>query len=320
MATRIDMPPRAAESAVPLAAPAVHRGAGELSDTSAAQLDALLPQEMARRAELLGVRKANLPVVSTTALGVLAGAFIALGAVFSTTVVAGAESVPYGIRQLLAGLVFTLGLILVVVGGAELFTGNAMLVMAWAGRKLPGRRLLANWAIVYAANLVGAVATASLVFVSGQFAHGEGAVGATALAIAERKVALGLTQAVALGTLCNALVCLAVWLGFSARSTTDRVVATIPPVAAFVAAGFEHSVANMYFLPYALFIKAFAPASFWAAIGKTPADFGDLTWTAALWSNLLPVTLGNVIGGGVMVAGVYWFVYLRARPDRRPGT
>ena len=315
MPTFTDDPPRAIEPQLVAPAPTVPRALPDQVDgAERPQLDALLPPDMARQAELIGVRKAHLPVVSTAALGVLAGAFIALGAVFSTTVIAGAESLPYGVRQLLAGVTFTLGLILVVVGGAELFTGNAMLVMAWAGRKVEGRRLLANWSLVYVANLAGAVATAALVFLSGQFTNGDGAVGAAALAIAERKATLDFTQAVALGTLCNALVCLAVWLGFSARSTTDRVIATIPPVAAFVAAGFEHSVANMYFLPFALFIKAYAPASFWAAIGKTPADFGNLTWSAAVWSNLVPVTLGNVIGGGVMVAGVYWFVYLRGQP------
>ena len=314
MPTFTDDPPRAIEPLLVPPALTVPRALPDQVDgAERPQLDALLPPDMARQAELIGVRKAHLPVVSTAALGVLAGAFIALGAVFSTTVIAGAESLPYGVRQLLAGVTFTLGLILVVVGGAELFTGNAMLVMAWAGRKVAGRRLLANWALVYAANLAGAVATAALVFLSGQFTNGHGAVGAAALAIAERKATLDFTQAVALGTLCNALVCLAVWLGLSARSTTDRVIATIPPVAAFVAAGFEHSVANMYFLPFALLIKAYAPASFWAAIGKTPADFGDLTWSAAVWSNLVPVTLGNVIGGGVMVAGVYWFVYLRGQ-------
>jgi formate/nitrite transporter len=287
---------------------------GEVVPTTVASgLDALLPPDMALRAEKVGVRKAHLPVAATSALGVLAGAFIALGGVFSTTVVAGAADVPYGIRQLLAGLTFSLGLVLVLVGGAELFTGNTMLVMAWAGRKLRSRSVVANWALVYAANFVGAVATAALVFMSGQFANGNGSVGAAALAIAERKLELGFIQAVALGMLCNALVCLAVWLGFSARSTTDRVVSTIPPVAAFVAAGFEHSVANMYFLPIALFIKAWAPQSFWLAIGKSPADFADLTWARFLAANLAPVTLGNVIGGGVMVAGVYWFVYLRRR-------
>lgn len=279
-------------------------------------LDALPPLEMAERAEALGVKKAHLPLASTLVLGVLGGAFIGLGAMFATTVVAGGGAMPYGVRQLLAGLVFSLGLILVLVGGAELFTGSTLLVMAAAARRITVRRLLANWALVWGANLAGGIATAALVFLSAQYRNGDGAVGAAALATAAHKVELGFVQAVAAGILCNALVCLAVWLSFSARSTADRVLAIVPPVAAFVAAGFEHSVANMYYLPLALGIKAWAPAEFWTAIGRVPADYPALTVGHALGANLLPVTLGNIIGGGLMVAGVYWFVYLRPRPAR----
>jgi formate transporter FocA len=275
--------------------------------------DALLPVEMAAKAEQLGVKKAHMHLVSMFVLAVLAGAFIALGAIFSTTAAAGASGVlPYGVTRLLAGLVFALGLILVVVGGAELFTGNNLIVMAWASRKVSTTLLLKNWLVVYAGNFVGALATAGLMFLSGQFAFGRGAVGAAALSIASAKVTLGFTQAVALGILCNALVCLAVWLTFSARTTTDRVLVVIPPIAAFVAAGFEHSVANMYFIPIALFIKAGAPASFWSAIGQTAVEFSALTWQSFLLANLLPVTLGNIIGGAVLVGAVYWFVYLRS--------
>jgi formate/nitrite transporter len=247
-------------------------------------------------------------------LAVLAGAFIAMGAVFATTVAAGAGSLPYGIVRLLAGLVFSLGLILVIVGGAELFTGNNLIVMAWASRKVSTPLLLKNWAIVYAGNFVGALGTAVLVFVGGQYAFGQGTVGAAALATANLKAGLDFWPALALGILCNALVCLAVWLTFSARTTTDRILAIIPPIAAFVAAGFEHSIANMYFIPIGLLIKAGAPAAFWAAIGKTAADFANLTWANFFFRNLLPVTLGNIIGGTVLVGAVYWFVYLRQLP------
>jgi formate transporter FocA len=281
--------------------------------------DALLPAEMATRAEQLGVKKAHLNLLSMFVLSVLAGAFIALGAIFSTTVVAGAgEALPYGVTRLLAGLVFSLGLILVVIGGAELFTGNNLIVMAWASRKVSTRLLLKNWLIVYAGNFLGAVATAGLMYFSGQYAFGSGAVGAAALATANAKVGLGFAQAVALGILCNALVCLAVWLTFSARTTTDRILAIVPPITAFVAAGFEHSIANMYFIPIALFIKAGAAEAFWANIGRTATDFPNLTWGRFLWGNLLPVTLGNVIGGAVLVGAVYWFVYLRAKAPSAP--
>ena len=274
-------------------------------------LDALLPPEMATKAEQVGVKKAHLSTLSTFVLAVLAGAFIALGAIFSTTVVAGTAGLPYGLVRVLAGLVFSLGLILVLVGGAELFTGNNLVVMAWASGKVSTRLLAQNWAVVYFGNFVGSVATAILLYWSGQYSFGQGAVGAAALATANAKVGLGFGQAMVLGILCNALVCLAVWLTFSARTTTDRILAIVPPITAFVAAGFEHSIANMYFVPVALFIKGGAPASFWTAIGKTAADYPNLTWNRFLVNNLLPVTIGNIIGGALLVGVVYWFVYLR---------
>lgn len=276
------------------------------------QIDALLPAAMATKAEQVGVKKAHLDGISMFVLAVLAGAFIALGAVFATTVVAGAgDALPYGVTRLLAGLVFSLGLILVIVGGAELFTGNNLIVMAWANRKVSTALLLRNWVIVYLGNFVGSIGTAALVHFSGQFAFGKGAIGAAALATASGKVELGFLQAIALGILCNTLVCLAVWMTFSARTTTDKVLAIIPPISAFVAAGFEHSVANMYFIPVGLFIKAGAPTSFWASIGTSAVDYPGLTWGGFLFNNLLPVTIGNIIGGAILVGAVYWFVYLR---------
>jgi formate transporter FocA len=280
--------------------------------TTHAEFDALLPPQIAVRAEEVGVAKANRDATTTFVLAVLAGAFIALGAVFATTVSAGSAGVvPYGVARLLAGVVFSLGLILVIVGGAELFTGNTLIVMAWASGRLPVTGMLGNWAIVFAGNLVGALATALVVYVAQQHTFGQGAVGVNALAIAHAKVQLGFAQAVALGMLCNALVCLAVWLSLSARSTSDRILAILFPIAAFVAAGFEHSVANMYFIPIALLIKDFASADFWTAIAQTPAQYAALTWSAFLVRNLVAVTLGNVIGGAGMVGAVYWFVFLR---------
>ncbi len=285
-----------------------------LSDTpNGFQLDALLPAEMAVKAEQIGVKKAHLPALSMFVLAVLAGAFIALGAIFSTTVAAGAASWPYGLVRLLAGLVFSLGLILVVIGGAELFTGNNLIVMAWASGKVSAARLLKNWVIVYLGNFVGALATAVLAYASGQFTFGQGSVGAAALATANAKVGLEFWPALVLGILCNALVCLAVWLTFSARTTTDRILAIVPPITAFVAAGYEHSIANMYFIPIGLLIKAGAPAAFWAAIGQTAGDYAQLTWANFFIRNLLPVTIGNIIGGAGLVGAVYWFVYLRPR-------
>ncbi len=287
------------------------------------RIDALLPQEMASRAEYLGALKAQMPFLKTFMLAILAGAFIALGAIFATTVSAGSSSiitpdgaasysasVPYGVGRLLAGLVFSLGLILVVVGGAELFTGNNLIVMAWASGKVTVLGLLRNWVIVYIGNFVGAVATAGLMFLTRQYTFGANAIGISALKTAVAKCDLTFIQALALGILCNALVCMAVWLTYSARSTIDKILAIIFPITAFVAAGFEHSVANMYFIPFGLFVKDFDPA-FIATVSKQVPHLDKLTWPAFLFGNLLPVTIGNIIGGAVLVAAVYWAIFLR---------
>jgi formate/nitrite transporter len=293
---------------------------------SEVRIDALLPQEMATRAEYLGVRKAEMPFIKVFMLSVLAGAFISLGAIFATTVGAGGMAVastdgtiafntglPYGITRLLMGFVFSLGLILVVVGGAELFTGNNLIVMAWANGKVTGRALLRNWAIVYLGNFVGSIGTVILMFFTRQYTFGANSVGITALKIGVAKVEFTFLQAMALGILCNALVCLAVWLTYSARSTLDKILAILFPITAFVAAGFEHSIANMYFIPYALFIKDFDP-NFVSTVSDKVAHLDLLTWQAFLFSNLIPVTIGNIIGGAVLVAAVYWAIFLR--PDR----
>jgi formate transporter len=222
---------------------------------------------------------------------------------------------PYGLMRLLIGLAFSLGLILVIVGGAELFTGNNMIVMAWASGKVATRALLLNWVVAFAGNFVGAFLTAGLMFYTAQYTFGAGAVGLAALSTANTKAGLAFVPALTLGIMCNALVCLAVWMCYGARTTVDRILTIVPPVTAFVAAGFEHCIANIYFIPMGLFIRAGAPESFWASIGKTATDFPDLTWGNFFFGNLLPVTIGNIIGGSVMVAAVYWFVYLRKRGD-----
>ncbi len=273
--------------------------------------DALLPPEMAAKAEQVGLNKVKIDPLRLLALAVLAGAFISLGAIFATNTLVGGEALPYGVQRLLAGLTFSLGLILVVVGGAELFTGNVLIIMAFANRRLRVRDLLYNWTIVYTGNLLGALGTAVLLFLSNQFLLARGQVGLTALQIAQAKCSLSFGAAVFLGVLCNVLVCLAVWLCFSARTTSDKILAIIPPITAFVACGFEHSIANMYFIPIGLFLKAAAPASFWDLVGRQAGDFAQLTWSNFLWANLIPVTLGNLLGGAFLVGLVYWFVYLR---------
>ena len=273
-------------------------------------LDALLPADIAKCAEAVGARKCQLPFWPLLTLAILAGAFIALGAIFSTTVSAGtAGHLPFGVARLLAGLVFCLGLILVIVGGAELFTGNTLISMAWASGTVSTRDLLRNWAIVYLGNLLGALGTAVLVYCSAQYTFGGGVVGLTMLEIARAKTVLPFGQALSLGILCNALVCLAVWLSLGAHTTTDKILAILFPISAFVAAGFEHSIANMYFIPIALLVKT--DVAFLATIGKSATDYASLTWTTFVWVNLLPVTIGNIIGGVALVGLVYWFIYLR---------
>jgi formate transporter len=280
-------------------------------------IDALLPAEMAKRAEVVGARKCRLPFWPLLTLAILAGAFIALGAIFSTITSAGTAGVlPFGIARLLSGIVFCLGLVLVVAGGAELFTGNALISMAWASGTVSTRQVLRNWSIVYTGNLIGALATAVFLYFSRQYTFGGGAVGLTALEIALAKTDLGFVQVVVLGILCNALVCLAVWLCLGARSTADKILAIVFPISAFVAAGFEHSVANMYFIPIGLLIKT--DTAFLTTVSKSAADYASLTWANFILVNLLPVTLGNLIGGVVLVGLTYWFIYLRPEPALVP--
>jgi formate transporter len=247
-------------------------------------------------------------------LGLLAGAFISLGAVFMTVVLTGSDELPWGIARLLAGLAFSLGLILVIVGGAELFTGDSLMVVACASQRITLGALLRAWSLVYVGNVGGAMGTAAMIFLAGQYGFGGGALGKTALTIASAKAALPTIQLFFLAALCNVLVCLAVWMSFEARTAADKVMVIVPPIAAFVAAGFEHSIANLYFLPYGLAIKAWTGSDFWAAIGQSAADYPRLRLGNAL-HNIVLSTVGNLVGGSLMVGAVYWFVYLRRRPE-----
>ncbi|NLF13359.1 MAG: response regulator [Anaerolineaceae bacterium] len=284
------------------------------------QIDALPPVKMAAKMEDVGVAKAKLKADTMFVLAILAGAFIGTGAIFATVVSTGlaAAGMGYGLVRLFTGLVFCLGLIAVVVAGAELFTGNNLIIMAFANKKVSTLQLLRNWGLVYAGNFVGSILTALVMFFSAQYAFSGGSLGVNAMAIANAKTGLGFIPAVFLGIMCNALVCLAVWMAAGARSTTDKIMAIVFPITAFVAAGFEHSVANMYFIPIGLFIKQWAPESFWqlpalagAATPITQATYANLTWGAFFFKNLLPVTIGNIIGGAGFVGLVYWYAYLR---------
>jgi formate/nitrite transporter len=261
--------------------------------------DAYSPAQIAERVETVGVTKARLPFVSLVLLGMLAGAFIGFGALFST-LIASDTSIGFALQRLLMGLTFSLGLVLVVVAGAELFTGNNLLVMAWADRKITTTELLRNWLVVYLANAVGAIGLALLVVWSHHADMGGGNVGAQYVKIAAAKTAMPFAEAFFKGVLCNALVCLAVWLTLAGHTVTDKILAVLFPISAFVAAGFEHSVANMYFIPLGLLLHG-------AGYGATDAN---VSWIGFA-QNLLPVTLGNIFGGSVMVALVYYLIYRR---------
>ncbi len=270
--------------------------------------DSYSPKEIAERVETTGVVKARLPILTLAVLGLLAGGFIGLGALYFTLMTSD-PSMGFAASRLVGGVTFSLGLILVVVAGAELFTGNNLLIMAWASRRITTAELARNWAIVYLANFAGAFGLVLLVFFSRQWGMNSGAVGMNAVKIAAAKAALPFWEALFKGVLCNVLVCLAVWLALAGRSVTDKIYAVIFPISAFVAAGFEHSVANMYFIPLGLLLKDQIPV----------AGAEHLTWRG-LFSNLGPVTLGNILGGGLLVALVYHFVYRRPslRADAAP--
>jgi formate transporter len=277
------------------------------------RLDAFPPPEMAERAENVGVKKANLDFWGMFALAVLAGSFIGLGAEFCTLVITD-TGLGFGLNKLLGGFVFSLGLILVVVAGAELFTGNNLIIMAWVGGKLTLGQLMRNWVIVYFGNLFGSLGTAMLMYFTRQWAFANYHVGATALNIANGKVNLSFTEGLARGILCNALVCLAVWLCLSGRSVTDKILAILFPITAFVASGFEHSIANMYFIPMGLLLKGEPEVV--AAAGKVASDLVNLNLQGFI-GNLISVTTGNIFGGGFMVAAVYWFIYRRPQEAGR---
>jgi len=275
-------------------------------------VDHFTPAEIAGLVETKGVTKANAPGVTLFVLGVLAGAFIGLGAVLATTISTD-STLGYGPTRWLAGICFSLGLILVVIAGAELFTGNNLILMSWVSRRISLTSLLRNWVFVYVGNFVGAVSIAVMVYLAGWWQQSDGAVGISALATAAGKAGLSFEEVFFRGILANALVCLAVWLATGGRTVVDKVFAIVFPISAFVAAGFEHSVANMYFLSVGMLLKDHAEAK------------GDLSGEqlASLdaWGilrNLVASTLGNVVGGALLVGLVYWFVYLRN--SERPGT
>lgn len=268
--------------------------------------DAFSPKEIAARVEAIGVNKARLPLLSMLMLGILAGAFIGLGALYYV-LIRSDPTLGFAARQVLGGAAFSLGLFLVVVAGAELFTGNNLLAMAWAGGKISTRDLLRNWAIVCCGNFIGAAGLALLVFLSHHADLNNGAIAQEYLRIASAKVSMPFWTAFFRGVLCNVLVCMAVWMALAGRSVVDKAAAIVLPISAFVAAGFEHSIANMYLIPLAMLLQD---------AGGSVATVDAIGW-AGFFRNMVPVLLGNIIGGSVLVGLVYYIIYLRV-PEQRP--
>lgn len=266
-------------------------------------LDAYAPAEIQDKVEKLGVKKARMPALASAALAVVAGGSIGLGALFFGIVLAD-PTLGFAAQRLLGGLVFTLGLALVMIGGAELFTGNCLIVMAWANRQLSTGEVLRNWTIIWLGNLVGALGLVFLVYMAHTAALNNDGFGNGLIKLAVGKVAPDAVTIFFKGVLCNILVCLAVWLSYAGRSVTDKLFGMVLPVTAFIAAGFEHCVANMFILPYA-----------WVLVetGHLPegVDVSVLT-LGAIIHNIVPATLGNIVGGSVFVGGIYWLVYRKA--------
>lgn len=257
-------------------------------------LNAYSPKRIAQLVDEFGIAKVNQTIIKTLVLATLAGVFIAFGAMFYTLVISD-SNLGYGLTRLMGGVAFSLGLILVVVAGAELFTGNNLIAIAWANKDVSSKNLLLNWIIVYFANFLGASIAALAMFTSGLLENNNGLVQSVALDIAYAKVdaSVAVHELFMRGILCNTLVCLAVWMCIAAHDVASKVLAIVFPISAFVALGFEHSVANMYFIPLGMLLSN-----------------GDITFYD-LMSNLIPVTAGNILGGSVFVALVYWLVYLR---------
>lgn len=284
---------------------AVKRFGRVLGDFPVPNLDDRGPVNIAETvAASVGVAKATSPWLSLFVLGVLAGAYIGFGGLFSASVTFD-MALGVGMKKLVGGAAFSLGLMLVVVAGAELFTGNSLMVSSVVTGRVTWGRVLGRWGVVYVANFLGSILLALLFYFSGLWKAGGGGLGETAVSVAYGKVHLGFVEAFVRAVGCNWLVCLAVWMALAARQVVSKIFAIFFPIMGFVAIGFEHCVANMYFIPAGIFLSA------WGGVAPAGLDLSTLTWTAFLWNNLVPVTLGNTVGGVVFVGLSYWGAYLR---------
>lgn len=269
------------------------------------------PNEIAVALRESGRKKTQLSLDRMFILGILAGVYIGFGAQLATTVSMDlAPIVGVGLSNLISGGAFSVGLMLVVLGGAELFTGNNLIWLSFLSRRSKATAVFRNWATVFLGNFVGSMLLAILIFVGGFYTIGGNALGIRALTIANGKVNIGFIQLVARGIVCNWLVCLAVWIATSAEDTTGKILACFFPIMTFVASGFEHSIANMFFIPMGILLKGVPNL-----VSQAGLNIEYLTWTGFLTRNLVPVTIGNIIGGGFFVATLYWYVYLR--PEAR---
>ncbi|CDH23171.1 formate transporter FocA [Xenorhabdus bovienii] len=269
------------------------------------------PAVMAQIADDSGVYKVNKHPAVTYLSAIMAGVFISIAFVFYITATTGTSSIPYGLAKLTGGICFSLGLMLVVIFGADLFTSTVLTIVSKATGRITWSQMLKNWINVYIGNLIGALFFVILMWQSGQYAVANGSWGLNVLQTADHKMHHTFIEEVCLGILANLMVCLAVWMSYAGRSLIDKLFALILPVAMFVASGFEHSIANMFLIPFGIIIKNFAPTEFWAKVGATPEQFPQLTVSHFITDNLIPVTIGNIIGGAILVGLIYWFMYLR---------
>ncbi len=279
-------------------------------------IDAYTPSRIAERIDNLAVQKAKLSSSNTFLLGILAGIYLGFGAQFSTLVISD-STFHFGLSSLIEGIVYSLGFILAVIGGAEVFTGNCLSVIGFAGKKVTLYELLTNWVIIYIGNLTGSIIMVCWMYKTHQWEFFNNMVGAKALLIAHKKVNLSFKTSFTCGVLCNALICLAVWLCFSGRSTADKIISILFPIGGFVTSGFEQCVSNMYFVPMGVMLRGntFVVEAAEKMAGKV-LDLSQLTWKGFFINNLLPVTLGNIVGGVMLIGIVFWFIYLRSHINK----
>ncbi|MGV7961638.1 formate transporter FocA [Photorhabdus tasmaniensis] len=272
----------------------------------------LPPAVMTQIADDIGVYKTTKHPAITYISAITAGVFISIAFVFYITATTGTASVPYGLAKLVGGICFSLGLMLVVVCGADLFTSTVLTIIAKATGRITWNQMFKNWINVYLGNLIGALFFVAVIWFAGQYNVANGLWGLNVLQTADHKVHHTFIEALSLGILANLMVCLAVWMSYAGRSLMDKIFVMVLPVSMFVASGFEHSIANMFLIPLGIVIKHFAPTEFWFNVGATPEQFSQLTISHFITNNLIPVTIGNIIGGAILVGLTYWLIYLRS--------